>query len=52
MTETETLHKLRGCFTFGLEVPPAAADRGADAVFSLDLADDAAQELVISFPTP
>lgn len=50
MTDREVLEKLRGCFEFGLDAPPAAADRLADTVFNLESEADAAAAIRTAFP--
>ena len=50
MSEREVLEKMRGCFEFGLGAPPAAADRLADTVFSLEKEADAAAAIRAAFP--
>lgn len=51
MTETELQDKLRGCFAFGLDAPPASADRVAATVLSLESEADAAAALCAAFPS-
>ncbi len=50
MSEREVLEKLRGCLEFGLDAPPAAADRLADTVFGLESETDAAAAILAAFP--
>jgi len=50
MSEREVLEKLRGCFEFGLEAPPGAAERLADTVFGLEKETDAAAAILAAFP--
>jgi 2-methylcitrate dehydratase PrpD len=50
MTDGEVLDKLRGCLEFGLDAPPAAAQRLADMAFNLEKAPDAAAAIVAAFP--
>lgn len=52
MSEREIQDKLRGCFEFGMDAPPAAADRLAETVFTLDEAPDAAAAICAAFPGP
>ncbi len=50
MTDEEMLAKLRDCLEFGLEAPAHAADRLAEAIFTLEHAPDAAGKLLQMFP--
>lgn len=50
MTEREVQDKLRGCFAFGLDAPPEAADRVAQTVFDIDREADAASAICRAFP--
>lgn len=50
LSDGEVLEKLRGCFEFGLDAPPAAADRLADTVFNLEGETDAAAAICAAFP--
>jgi 2-methylcitrate dehydratase PrpD len=52
MSEREVQDKLRGCFEFGMDAPASAADRLADAIFSLEHASDAAAAIRTAFPGP
>ncbi len=50
LCDGEVLEKLRGCFEFGLDAPPAAADRLLDTVFKLENEADAAAAIRTAFP--
>jgi 2-methylcitrate dehydratase PrpD len=50
MSAEERLAKLRDCLAFGLEAAPAQADRLAEAVESLERAENAAASLLAAFP--
>jgi 2-methylcitrate dehydratase PrpD len=50
MSRGEMLEKFRGCLAFGLNASQAAAERLAQTVFNIELADDAAASIVGSFP--
>jgi 2-methylcitrate dehydratase PrpD len=52
MSEREVQDKLRGCLEFGLDAPASAADRLADAIFTLEHATDAAAAICAAFPGP
>ena len=52
MSEREVQDKLRGCFEFGMDAPASAADRLADAIFTLEHASDAAAAIRAAFPGP
>ncbi len=50
LTDREMLDKVRGCFAFGLEAAPVAADRLAEVVLSIENAPDAAGRILNEFP--
>jgi 2-methylcitrate dehydratase PrpD len=50
MSEREIQDKLRGCFEFGMDAPPEAADRLAETAFTFEQAPDAAAALCAAFP--
>jgi 2-methylcitrate dehydratase PrpD len=52
MSDGELLDKLRGCLEFGLDAPPAAADRLAELVFDLETLPNPARSIVEVFPSP
>ncbi|MFM9884308.1 MAG: MmgE/PrpD family protein [Burkholderiales bacterium] len=50
MTDREMLDKVRGCFAFGLDAPPHAADRLAEVVLDLENVQDAVSTVFPRFP--